>query len=343
MSPAEAATTVKLAQAFGSRLADTGQALAEGHLCRERAKAIVEVITGLPAKATGEQLQDCQDILLEHAAKLHAGDIRRLKPVLEHYLDPDGVEPREEAAKRKRSALLRPNGDGTTTLKWTDTDEQMARLQAALEPLSAPRPGVDGEPDRRDAAVRRADALADLVELVLRHGDLPTSHGTRPHLIITVTEQTLFGDGKGLGVTATGEHLSAAAVRRNACDADLTAIRLDTTGVPLSMGRSRRTVSPQQWQALVVRDRGCVFPNCDRPAAWCDAHHLRHWTDQGPTDLQNLALLCGRHHEAIHHAGWDIEMAADGRPELRPPPWIDPDRRPRRNQYWVTQAEFHLR
>jgi hypothetical protein len=261
---------------------------------------------------------------------------------MEQYIDPDGVEPREQAAKRKRSALLRPNGDGTTTLKWTDSDEQMARLQAALEPLSAPRPGIDGEPDRRDPSLRRADALADLVDLVLRHGDLPTSHGTRPHLIITVTGQTLF-DGKGLGLTATGEHLSAAAVRRNACDANITAIRLDTNGVPLSMGRTRRTVTPQQWQALVVRDRGCVFPNCDRPAAWCDAHHLRHWTDLGPTDLENLALVCGRHHDAIHHDGWDIEMAADGRPELRPPPWIDPDRRPRRNQYWQTQADYHLR
>src|ERR1700759_2516481 len=131
MSPAEAATTVKLAQAFGGRLGDTGQALAEGHICRERARAIVEVITGLPAKATGEQLQDCQDILLENAAKLHAGDIRRLKPVLEHYLDPDGKEPREEAAKRKRSALLRPNGDGPTTSRWTDTDEPTARLHHA--------------------------------------------------------------------------------------------------------------------------------------------------------------------------------------------------------------------
>jgi hypothetical protein len=227
-------------------------------------------------------------------------------------------------------------------LKWTDTDEQMARLQAALEPLSAPQPGPDGEPDRRDAAVRRADALADLVALVLRHGDLPTSRGARPHLIVTITQQS-FSNGRGLGITATGEHLSTAAVRRISCDADLTAIRLDTNGVPLSMGRTRRTVSPQQWLALIVRDSGCVFPNCDRPAAWCDAHHVRHWIEGGPTDLENLALVCGRHHDAIHHGGWDVETGADGKPELRPPPWVDPERRARRNRYWATQAEFHLR
>ena len=243
MSPAEATVTVKLAEALGGRLVDTGEALAEGAICRDRAKAIVEVVTGLPPTASAEQQEDVEAILLESASELNAKDLRQLRKVLEHYLDPDGTEPREEAAKRKRSAYLRPNGDGTTTLRWTDTDEQMALLQAVLEPLSAPQTGPDGEPDRREAPVRRADALVDLVAMVLRHGDLPTTRGARPHLIITVTEQS-FTNGRGLGITATGEHLSAAAVRRNSCDADLTAIRLDTNGVPLSMGRTRRTVSP---------------------------------------------------------------------------------------------------
>jgi hypothetical protein len=342
MSPAEATVTMKLAEALGGRLVDTGAALAAGAICRERAKAIVEVVTGLPPVASLEEQAEVEEIMLESAAELNATDLRRMDKVMAAYLDPDGAEPREETARRKRAAHLRPNGDGTTTLKWTDTDEQMAHLQAALEPLSAPQPGPDGEPDRRDAAVRRADALADLVALVLRHGDLPTSRGARPHLIITITQQS-FTNGRGLGITATGEHLSTAAVRRISCDADLTAIRLDTNGVPLSMGRTRRTVSPQQWLALIVRDHGCVFPNCDRPATWCDAHHLRHWADGGPSDLENLALVCGRHHDAIHHGGWDVETGADGKPELRPPSWVDPDRRARRNRYWATQAEFHLR
>jgi hypothetical protein len=342
MSPAEATVIVKLAEALGGRLADTGAALASGEICRDRARAIVDVVAGLPPTASVEQQVEVEAILLESAAQLNAKDLRRLAKVMENFLDPDGAEPREEAAQRKRSAHLRPNGDGTQTLQWTDTDEQMALLQAALEPFLAPRPGPDGEKDTRSPAVRRADAMADLVSQVLRHGELPRPRGARPHLVVTVTEPVLR-NGRGLGITATGEHLSAAAVRRMSCDADVTAIRLDTNGVPLSMGRSRRIVSPQQWVALVVRDRGCVFPNCDRPAGWCDAHHVRHWADDGPSDLENLALLCGRHHDAVHRSGWDIEMAADGRPQLRPPPWTDPDRKPRRNRYGETQAEFHLR
>src|ERR1700761_7736968 len=147
MSPAEATVTVKLAEALGGRLVDTGAALADGAICRERAKAIVEVVTGLPPAASTEQQDEVEAIMLESAAGLNAKDLRRLRKVMEHYLDPDGVEPREEVAQRKRAAHLRPNGDGTQTLKWTDTDANMALLQSALEPLSGPQPGPDGEPD----------------------------------------------------------------------------------------------------------------------------------------------------------------------------------------------------
>jgi hypothetical protein len=194
-----------------------------------------------------------------------------LSKVLEHYLDPDGVQPREETAKAKRGAFLRPNGDGTQTLRWVETDENIALLQAALEPLSAPRPAEDGTKDTRSPALRRADGLVDLVAMTLRHGELPASRGARPHLVVTITEPALRSD-RGLGITPSGEHLSNAAVKRISCDADLTAIRLDTNGVPLSMGRTRRTVSPAQWLALVARDKGCVFTDCTRPPGWTQAH-----------------------------------------------------------------------
>jgi hypothetical protein len=342
MSPAEAATTVRLAEAFGSKLADTGLALAEGLICRDRAKAILDVVAGLPNVVSSEQQVEVEEILLEHAGELNAAQIRKLSKVLEHYLDPDGVAPREETAKAKRGAFVRVNGDGTQTLRWVETDENIALLQAALEPLSAPRPAEDGTKDTRCPALRRADGLLDLVSVALRHGELPVSRGARPHLIVTITDQALRSD-RGLGITASGEHLSNAAVKRISCDAELTAIRLDTNGVPLSMGRTRRTVSPQQWLALVARDKGCVFPDCTRPPGWTQAHHLKHWIQHGPTDLENLALLCGHHHDTIHHQDWEIVMAADGRPELIPPPWIDSQRKPRRNKHWEVQTALHLR
>jgi hypothetical protein len=88
-------------------------------------------------------------------------------------------------------------------------------------------------------------------------------------------------------------------------------------------------------RALVARDRGCAFPDCDRPPRWCDGHHVRPWSRGGRTDLGNLVLLCGHHHRVVHEpaCGWRVCAAADGSPEFIPPRWIDPLQRRRRNLY----------
>ena len=88
---------------------------------------------------------------------------------------------------------------------------------------------------------------------------------------------------------------------------------------PLEVGRATRVVTPAQRAALAVRDRGCVLPGCERPLAWCDAHHLEHWVDGGPTDLGNLALLCRAHHRAVHEGGWRLIHGPDGRFSATPP------------------------
>jgi hypothetical protein len=82
---------------------------------------------------------------------------------------------------------------------------------------------------------------------------------------------------------------------------------------PLEVGRATRVVQPAQRAALAVRDGGCVFPGCDRPLSWCDAHHLWHWIDGGPTDLGNLAMVCRAHHRRVHEEGWQLTRGPDGR------------------------------
>jgi HNH endonuclease/Domain of unknown function (DUF222) len=82
---------------------------------------------------------------------------------------------------------------------------------------------------------------------------------------------------------------------------------------PLDLGRATRVISPAQRSALAVRDGGCVFPDCDRPLARCEGHHLTSWLDGGPTDLANLALLCRAHHRAVHEGGWQLTRGPDGR------------------------------
>jgi hypothetical protein len=94
---------------------------------------------------------------------------------------------------------------------------------------------------------------------------------------------------------------------------------------PLDVGRASRVITPAQRAALAVRDGGCVVPDCDRPLAWCEGHHLIHWLEGGPTDLDNLALLCRAHHRAVHEGGWQLTRGPDGHftatpPHRRPPP-----------------------
>src|SRR5207237_2165955 len=93
-----------------------------------------------------------------------------------------------------------------------------------------------------------------------------------------------------------GSHaeLSIEALTRLGCDADLALAIMDVTGQPLYLSRTSRDPNTAQRRILLIRDGGCVFPSCDRPPSHCEAHHLKFWTrDHGPTDIDNLALVCG--------------------------------------------------
>ena len=88
-------------------------------------------------------------------------------------------------------------------------------------------------------------------------------------------------------------------------------------GNVLDLGRRTRIVSPALRRALTHRDRGCRFPGCG--VTFCDAHHVRHWARGGETRLENLVLLCRRHHRCVHEEGWRIRVGAEGEFEfLRP-------------------------
>lgn len=98
---------------------------------------------------------------------------------------------------------------------------------------------------------------------------------------------------------------------------------------PLDVGSSQRTAPIAIRRALVVRDRGCAFPSCTRAPGWTGAHHIRHWADGGPTEIDNMVLLRRMHHGIIHRSEWEVRIR-DGIPEFIPPPYIDPEQRPRR-------------
>ncbi len=101
-------------------------------------------------------------------------------------------------------------------------------------------------------------------------------------------------------ITETGTVLGAADLRRIACDTGVIPVVMGGPGEVLDVGRAKRTIPPAIRRALIARDQGCVWPGCDRAPIHCEGHHIEHWFDDGPTSLNNLALLCHTHHQRLH-------------------------------------------
>ncbi len=125
------------------------------------------------------------------------------------------------------------------------------------------------------------------------------------------------GDGSehlGLGgcaVTANGRILDSWATDAFLCDCVLHKVLRTSAGKVLDYGRSYHSVPPRLWKAVAIRDRGCRFPGCNRKKAWTDAHHITWWRRHGETKLDNLLLLCQRHHHMVHKHDWHINLDAD--------------------------------
>lgn len=159
-----------------------------------------------------------------------------------------------------------------------------------------------------------------------------------------MAEDDLRDRAAGAGLPS-GEDISPGELRRIACGAGILPAVLGGDSQVLDLGTEKRLFTKAQRIALTVRDGGCVFPDCDRPPGWTEAHHVKHWAEDGPTDISNGALLCGHHHRLIHRTedhgdqAWEIRIADDGLPEITPPKRIDPKRTPLRNQRIVDRQQ----
>jgi hypothetical protein len=248
------------------------------------------------------------------------------------HVDPDGSLRSEEAAVEARELTISRQDDGMYRVRGRLDAEAAGTVMKALSPLAAPKAAVDGVKDLRRGARRSADALVELAQRALKAGKLPRNGGQRPQLIVSVAYETLVGtlDRAGVPVLDNGEPITAEAARRLACDGEIVPVVLGGKSQPLDVGRKKRVVPPHIRRALTARDGGCVFPACDRPPDWSEAHHIVHWLHGGDTDVDNTTLLCGFHHGVVHAQGWEIVMI-DGHPHFIPPRWLDADRTPRRN------------
>jgi hypothetical protein len=161
-------------------------------------------------------------------------------------------------------------------------------------------------------------------------GDVVPGFGAKANITVTIDLQDLkAATADAIGDTVHGPGLSAATIRRLACDAKIIPIVLGSNSEPLDVGRTERLVTRPIRRALNTRDRGCVV--CGAPPIICDAHHLISWIDGGDTTITNLALLCRRHHTDLHNGHWNITIT-NGQVHVTRPTWADPPPRPNRPQ-----------
>ncbi len=316
---------------LAARLPATAAALASGAIGIGQLKVIIEAMAVLPSTVSQDDRDWAEATLAEHGQNFDPARLRVIAKRIVDQLDPDGPAPAEpdEPCPAAGELHIRDRRDGGISLEgWLDALHGTA-FRGLIEQLAAPRPLSEDIPDPRTTAQRNADALIELCDLARGNDQTSTAGGEPPHVTVTVDYETLIKQLSGATLDY-GQHLSATQTRLAACDAKIIPVVMGGDGEPIDVGRAMRTVPLGIRRALVARDRGCVFPGCDRAPALCHAHHVLEWNHGGRTEVNNCILLCAVHHRWVHATGWDITIRGN-LVEFRPPAILDPDRRPLHN------------
>jgi hypothetical protein len=310
-SPSAASDRVDVSREL-ARLPQTTEAFAEGEFSYQHAAMIARTAEALADKMEA----NAETIMVTAAKELDLARLRVVTMQLRHFMDHDSVLDDANESHELRFLNLSQTLDGVFYLNGRLDAEGGATVQAALNALSGP-PAPE---DKRAPRERRADAFVELARRQLDGGQLPEVGGQRPHLAVTVDMATLAKrPGSWAAELEWTQPIPAETARRLACDAAITPIFLGSESDQPRAGLTTRSISGSQRKALVARDKGCRFPGCDRPPDWTDAHHLQHWADGGKHVMENLVLLCRRHHRKVHEEGWRLIVVGDGDVAAVPP------------------------
>jgi len=295
--------------AFAERLGDlpgTAEALADGAITPQHARAIadasahtaIEEATLLDAAGT-EPADTFARTVRDHVNEKTAGE---------------DLEKRRRRQRARREANIKQESDGMYTLYGTFDPLAGARIETALA-TKAKQLWHDEDPkNRATPAQRYADALE---ALITRHG--AGAGKAQNTTLVVVADYDLVSDQLADARLIDGTPIAPSELLKVALEADILPALFDTKGQPLWLGHKTRTATVAQRVALAIRDRGCVI--CGAANSYCQAHHVIHWEDGGPTDIDNLCLLCSDcHHKQIHELGADLTRQPDGTYRLKHPP-----------------------
>jgi hypothetical protein len=310
MAFSAATQLVRMARAL-EHMPRTREAMSQGEISRSAAAVLVAAHEVDPA-----EFSRVEEALVDTAGALPIRDLKRAVAHWRDVVDHRRAEEDAEHVFQLRRLHVSPTLEGMVRVDGDLDPETGQVLMTALRSVldtEERRPGAD----RRTFAQRRADALGEICRRWLDSTDRPLVSGERPHITITVDLETLEGRSGFRCELDDAGTITPETARRWACDASIARVITMGRSEPLEVGRRTPVVPASMRRAVIVRDGGCRFPGCDRPHGWCDAHHVQHWADGGPTSLSNLVLLCRPHHRLIHQR-FGIVMI-EGKPAfLRP-------------------------
>src|SRR5881392_2480446 len=317
-APGAAREHVRVARALGT-LTLLSHALARGELSYAKVRELTRVAT----PETEERL----------LAVGRAGTAAHVERIVRGWRRMDRKAEAREADRQHAGRALHvyPDEDGSVRIRGQLAPEVGALLMQALAAA------------REALYQQQADALALLAESALHHGIDPGAPGERYQVVVHVDAAVLADpDQAGQSVLEDGLRVPAGTSQRLACDASRVVMRHDADGRLLEVGARTRTIPPALRRALHHRDRGCRFPGCG--VRFRQGHHIRHWAQGGPSTLSNLALLCRRHHRAVHEEGYQVDRQPDGelrfrRPDGRPLPEVPPPREVRGDPVKILRAQ----
>jgi 5-methylcytosine-specific restriction protein A len=290
----------------------TAQALRNGALGLGQAQVAAHTAKDLRPDVR----EDLDRLVADQAGGLDRRQLRERVDAWTHTVDPDALTSRERRAWANRRLSIHAEGaDGGVRGGFALDPIGGATLIAALDAESR-KTSTD---DERTYPQRLADALVALAQRALDAGDLPQVAVQRPHVILLTTVEAMSGEPGAPAAQLDGVGpVSVATAQLVCCDAQTTPVFMTRNREVLDVGRTRKNPTRAQRTAVIARDGRCV--GCGAPAARCQIHHVRWWTrDLGPTDEENLCLVCWSCHHRIHDDGWVVTRDWDGRFTVVPP------------------------
>jgi hypothetical protein len=292
----------------------TASAFARGDLSWSQLRAIVNGVRTVDA-AGRAQLDDLIATQTDRPAQMDPDELLARVDDLVARLRADLVRAREDRQIEAGFLAVQGRLDGSASFYGEADAASAATIIEALDTAAGQPvdPEIEGAPSR---AQQHLSALVAICEQTLAGGSVGTTR-PRPRLLATIDVESLRkgaeSDGARILWSLAGRpaKITPLATDVLACDATVVPVLFDGAR-PVAVGDATAAITSAMRTALTARDRGCRFPGCRAPVSWCDAHHIRARISDGPTQIDNLVLLCRRCHRRVHRFRWRIEMRHDG-------------------------------